>query len=113
MAQHERDDGGTAGAVDVVVAEHGHGFLGADGLGEAVGGLVHVCKYRGVRHQGAQGGVEEIGRGIDADAAGGDQAADDLRQRQALGDGLADAFRRFAPYPAAPGDAAGYAENVG
>ena len=74
-------------AIDVVIAEDGDGFARLHRPGEAVGRLVHIEEAGGIGQQFAQGGAEEAFRRLGRDAAAGQQAAHDLRQRQALGDG--------------------------
>ena len=83
-ALHER---GRAGAVDVVVAEHGDGLVAHDRIGEARRALVHVAHRAGVGHQRLDGRVERDGHLVEADAARGQHAAQQLRQAVALADG--------------------------
>ncbi len=110
-AQQADHQGGAGGAVDVVVAEHADGFAVAHGVGQAFGGGVHVGQRRGVGQQGAQRRVEEIGGVLDPDLAGGQQAADDFRQAEALGDAECDAVLAGAPDPAPAAQAAADAED--
>jgi hypothetical protein len=80
------------------------------GVGQAVGCYVHVCQHRRIRQQRAQGGVEKVAGAVYVYAACSQQAADDFRQLQALGDAEADAILRCASDPTAVGQAATYAE---
>jgi hypothetical protein len=72
---------------------------------QAVGRFIHVEQRRWVGQQRAQRRGEEVRRRVRADAAGGQQAADDLGQAQAFGDAKADAVLAVAPKPAAAGEA--------
>ena len=103
--QQRDDDGAAAGAIHVVIAEHGHGLPLLHGVGEAVRGRVHVREHRWVRQQGAQRGVEEVGRRVEVDAAHGHQPADDLRQVMPLRDPQADPVLPLPPGPTASREA--------
>ena len=83
-ALHERRGDG---AVDVIVAEHGHGLAGDDGFGEACGRLVHVAQRGRVGHECLEARVEGLGGGLGRHTAGGEDAAEHLRQIVLLGDG--------------------------
>ena len=112
-AQHAGHDRAGAGAVHVVVAEHGHRLAGGHGPREAVGRGLHVDQRVRVGQQRAQRRLEEVGRGVLVDAAGGQQAAQQLGHAEALGEAEADALGGgVPPQPAPSGEAAGHAQHV-
>ena len=61
-------------------------YTHVDTPSEAISGHVHVDQHRRVRQQSPQRGFEERSGRVDIDAAGGQQAADDFRDLQPLGD---------------------------
>ena len=75
-----------AGAIDVVVAEHGDGLVALDRIGEPRRALVHVAHGAGVGHQRLEGGVERDGHLVEPDAARGQHPAQQLGQAVALAD---------------------------
>ncbi len=110
-AEHEREHGGGAGAVHVVVAEHAHGLAGLHGAGEPVRRGVHVTQSRGIRQQGAQRRLQEMRRRVAVGAARGEQPAEHVRQVQPLGDVLRDPVLTLPPEPPPAAQAPFYAER--
>ncbi len=94
-----------AGAVDVVVAEHGDRLAAHDGIGEPGRGLVHVPQRAGVGHQGLDGRIEGDGHVLQADRARGQHAAQELGQAVTLADGDS-RIGRGRIEPLAPGEPA-------
>ena len=96
---------GRAGAVDVVVAEHGDGLPAHDRIGQPRRALVHVAHGAGIGHQRLEGGVERHRHLVEADAARGEHPAQQLRQAVTLADGDGGLGGRGIE-PLAPGKAA-------
>ena len=69
-------------------------------------------KHGRIGQQRAQRGIQEVARGINVDAARGEQAADDLRHAHALGNAETDTVLAVAPYPTPAAQAAADAENA-
>ncbi len=117
-AQEARHECAAAGTVHVVIAEHRDRLAALHRVGEAGCGARHIGEHVGVGHQGPQGRLQEVtGGGVTRDAAAGQQAADDLRHAEALGDAHAGALqrepRRRTPDPAPSAEAARHAEGGG
>ena len=112
LAQQRDHQRRAARAIHVVVAEHADGLAMLHRVGEAIRGDVHVDQHGRVGQQRAQGGIEEVARRIDVDAARGEQATDDLRHAHTLGDAETDAVLAVAPYPTPAAQAATDAENA-
>ena len=111
-AQQRDHQRGAARTVHVIVAEHADRLAVLHRIGEPIGGDIHVDQHRRIGQQRAQRGIEEVARRIDADAARGEQAADDFRQVHALGDAETDTILAAAPHPAPAAQAATDAEDA-
>ena len=111
-AQQRDHQRGAARAVHVVVAEHADRLAVLHRVRQPIGGDVHVDQHGRIGQQRAQRRIEEVARRLDADAARGEQPADDFRQAHALGDAEADAVLAAAPDPAPAAQAAADAEDA-
>jgi hypothetical protein len=104
-----------AGPVHVVIAEDADGLAVQDRARHPRRRHIHIGQRRGVGQQGPQRRRQVMHRLFDADAAQGQQAADDLRQVQPLGDAKAQRPGGLngarPPQPAASGDALLHAEH--
>ena len=104
-----------AGPVHVVVAEDADGFALAHGARHPGRRHVHVDEGRGVGQQGAQRRREVVRGLLDPDAAQRQQAADDLRHVEALGDAEAQLRCGFGaidpPQPSTAAEAALHPQN--
>ena len=93
------------GAVDIVIAEDGDFFARGDGGRDAGGGFVHVEQVRGVGQGGFEARRQKCFGFFDSDAAGREDAGQNLREFQLLRQGQRLAFVVAAqnPFPAGQG----------
>ena len=113
LPQHTGHDGAAARPIDVVIAEDGNNLAGPHGMGETLGGGVHVDKTGRVGHQGAQGRFEVILHLIHPKTTQCQQTTEQFGRVEALRDGVGDAGFRLTPRPSAPGEAGGHSECQG
>ena len=85
VGEEAREQRGGAGAVDVVIAEHGDALAAFDGVGEPRGGAVHVAQRARVRHQRLERGIEEHRHVDDGDAARGEHAPEQFGECRGAG----------------------------
>ncbi len=100
-------------AVDIVIAEHGHGLAAHDRLGDSVCRLVHVEEDGGIGQCGAQARVQ-IGFGLlDTDTPPDQHPAHDVGNAESLGQRQGQTVVRRAGAPEPAGEGLANAEKGG
>ena len=111
VAQDQDHQRGGGGAVDVVIAEDRDLFVCLDGVGEALGGAVHVAEDRRVGHERADRGGAVCVECVAGAAPGEEELGDEVVARTVDPKAVPAICGERAPAPGLAEERRGYAEN--